>query len=73
MYFRGSQNVKEAFNYLSKINFLKNREEIVIAGSFNGGVAAQLWSDHIKSQTNAKVKILLDSALYLNSMNYKHN
>ena len=25
MYFRGSQNIKEAVKYLNKINFLKNR------------------------------------------------
>ena len=73
MYFRGSQNVKEAISYLNKKNFLKDREEVVIAGTFNGGVAAQLWSDYIKSQTNGKVKLLLDSSLYLNSMNYKLN
>ena len=73
MYFRGSQNIKEAFNYLNKINFLKNREEVVLVGTYNGGVGALLWSDYIKSQTNAKVKIILDGALYLNEMNHKHN
>lgn len=46
---------------------------MVIAGTFNGGIGALLWSDYIKSQTNGKVKIVLDGALFLNQMNYKHN
>jgi hypothetical protein len=51
IYFRGSQNVKEAVTYLNKINFLKNREEVVMVGSFNSGVAALQWSDYFMAQT----------------------
>ena len=46
---------------------------MVIVGDFNGGIGALLWSDYIKSQTNGKVKIVLDGSLFLNQMNYKHN
>ena len=45
----------------------------MLAGSFNGGVGALLWSDYIKSQTDGKVKIIVDGSLYLNQLNHKHN
>ena len=59
--------------YLNSINFLKNREEIVMAGSFNAGIATLLWSDYFKSQTTGSIKLIADATLFMNSMNYKHN
>lgn len=73
LYFRGSQNVKEAVTYLNKINFLKNREEVVMVGSFNAGVGALLWSDYFRSQTNGKFRVIADATLFLNAYNYRHN
>jgi len=73
MYFRGSQNVKEAVNYLNKINFLKNREEVVMVGSFNSGVAALQWSDYFKSQTQGSFRVIADATVFLNSLNYENN
>jgi len=73
MYFRGSQNVKEAVNYLNKINFLKNREEVVMVGSFNSGVAALQWSDYFKSQTSGSFRVIADATVFLNSLNYENN
>jgi hypothetical protein len=45
----------------------------VIAGSFNAAIAALLWSDYIQSNTNGKIKIIADAALYLNVPNEKNN
>jgi hypothetical protein len=73
LYFRGSRNVEEAVAYLHKINFLKAREEVVLAGTFNAAVSALLWSDYFKEQTGGRLSVLVDAAVYLNQMNYKHN
>jgi hypothetical protein len=73
IHFKGSQNVQQAVAYLNKINWLKNREEVVLIGSFNAGIAALLWSDYFKSQTNGKFRVIADGALFLNTYNYRHN
>jgi hypothetical protein len=73
LHFKGSQNVMQAVAYLNKINWLRNREEVVMVGSFNAGIAALLWSDYFRSQTNGKFRIIADGALFLNSYNYRHN
>lgn len=73
IHFRGTQNVLEAVNYLNKINFLKNREEVVMVGSFNAGIGMLAWSDYFKAQTNGKFKLIADATLFLNAMNFKHN
>ena len=44
LYFRGSRNVEETINALNKMNYLKNREEIVVAGTYDAGIAAVQWS-----------------------------
>lgn len=44
IYFRGSQNVKEAFAYLDQYWKLRSREEIVIVGSYNSAIAAMMWT-----------------------------
>lgn len=63
----------QAVTYLNKINFLKNREEVVMVGSFNAGIGALLWSDYFRSQTNGKFRVIADATLFLNAMNFKHN
>ena len=73
IHFKGSQNVMQAVSYLNKINWLKNREEVVMVGSFNAGIGAMLWSDYFKSQTNGKFRLIADGTLFLNSYNYRHN
>ncbi len=73
IHFRGTQNVLEAVTYLNKINFLKNREEVVMVGSFNAGIGALLWSDYFRAQTNGKFRLIADATLFLNEFNYKHN
>jgi hypothetical protein len=44
MNFKGANNVKEAMNYLNKIGWLANREEIVLVGVGNGGLGALAWA-----------------------------
>lgn len=73
LHFKGSQNVLTSIAYLNKINWLKNREEVVVVGSFNGGIAALLWSDYIRAQTNGKFRIIADATLFLNTHSYRHN
>lgn len=73
LHFRGSQNVMQAVTYLNKINWLKNREEVVLIGSFNAGIATLLWSDYFKAQTNGKFRVIADGSLFLNTYNYRHN
>jgi hypothetical protein len=63
----------QAVAYLNKINWLKNREEIVLIGSFNAGIAALLYSDYFQAQTNGKVRVIADGALFLNVFNNRHN
>lgn len=48
LYFRGSQNVKEAVRYLKENKLLENKEQIVMMGTYAGAVSALLWSDYIK-------------------------
>jgi hypothetical protein len=64
MNFKGSRNVLEAVNYLNSIKWLQNREEILIAGAQNGGLAALAWADYIKGFTKGKVKVLADAAIW---------
>jgi hypothetical protein len=73
LHFKGSENVMQAVTYLNKINWLKNREEVVLVGSFNAGVGALLWSDYFKAQTTGKFRVIADGALFLNAYNYRHN
>lgn len=44
MNFKGTSNVKETINYLNKIGWLANREEIVLVGVGNGGLGALAWA-----------------------------
>lgn len=48
-------------------------EEVVLAGSMNGAIAAMMWSDTIKQYTDAPVRILADSAIHLNEYNRKNS
>jgi hypothetical protein len=73
IHFKGTENVMQAVAYLNKINWLKNREEIVLIGSFNAGIAAMLYSDYFQAQTNGKVKVIADGTLFLNAYNHRHN
>ncbi len=66
MNFKGSKNVLETINYLNKNNLLANREEIVIVGVGNGGLAALAWADTFKLNTRGKVRVLIDSGVWEN-------
>ena len=63
----------QAVTYLNNINWLKNTQEVVLIGSFNPGIAALLWSDYPKAQTNGKFRVIADGSLFLNAYNYRHN
>lgn len=54
-----------------KNNLLANREEILIVGIGNGGLAALAWADTIKSYTKGKVRIMVDGAVLENEVNQK--
>lgn len=56
---------------MNKNNLLANREEVVIAGIGNGGLAALLWADTIKASTKGKVKLLIDGGVWENSLNQR--
>jgi hypothetical protein len=44
-----------------------------MAGSFNAGIGAMLWSDYFRAQTNGKFRVIADGALFLNAFNYRYN
>lgn len=64
--FKGSKNIIEAINYLKKINFIQNRDEVLLIGIGNGGLGALSWADYIKSQTKGKVRVLADAGIWEN-------
>lgn len=66
MNFRGNKNVIEAINYMNKNNLLLNREEIIIVGVGNGGLAALAWADIFKANTKGKVRVMIDGAVWEN-------
>lgn len=43
-------------------------EEIVVAGSMNGAIAAMMWADTIKQYVDedTAVRVIADSAIHLN-------
>lgn len=72
-HFKGSLNVEEVFKYLQAKKIIANREEIVLAGSMNGAIAAMNWVDTFRQYTTAPVRLFLDSAIHLNEPNRKTN
>lgn len=64
--FKGSRNMLETVNYLNKIGWLKNRDQILLVGAGNGGLGALAWADYIKSQTKGKVRVLVDAGIWEN-------
>lgn len=68
---KGNKNILETVSYLNKIQWLKNREEILLIGVGNGGLGALAWADYFKSQTNGKVRVLADAGIWENDINDK--
>ncbi len=64
--FKGSKNIIETINYLKKINFIQNRDEVLLIGIGNGGLGALAWADYIKTQTKGKVRVLADAGIWEN-------
>lgn len=60
-------------NYLNKINWLKDREEVLLVGVGNGGLGALAWANYIKTQTKGKVRVLVDAGIWENDINDKTN
>lgn len=56
---------------MKKINFIQNREEVLLVGVENGGLAALAWADYIKTQTTGKVRVLADASVWENDVNDK--
>jgi len=73
LFFRGSQNIKEAFNYLDKYWKLRSREEIVMVGSYNSAIAAMMWTEYIQTLTSVPIKIIADASIFQNTLNHKSN
>ena len=66
LHFKGSKIVEEAIRTMEQRKFIQNREEVVIAGMYNGAAAAMMWADTIQQSTSGKVRLLLDAGHYLN-------
>ncbi len=64
--FKGSKNILETINYLNKLNWLENREQILLVGVGNGALGAMAWADYFKSQTKGKVRVLADAGIWEN-------
>jgi fructose-1-phosphate kinase PfkB-like protein len=66
MHFKGSLIIEETFKYLQTKKIITNRDEIVLAGSLNGAVAAMNYVDSLKQYTTSQIRILVDSGIHLN-------
>lgn len=73
MNFKGTKNVLGTVDYLNKIKWLQDRDEILLVGVGNGGLAALAWADYFKSQTKGKVRVLADAGIWENDINDKTN
>jgi threonine dehydrogenase-like Zn-dependent dehydrogenase len=51
---------------MNKNNLLANRDEVVIVGIGNGGLAALAWADKIKASTKGKVRVMVDGGIWEN-------
>lgn len=49
---------------MKKINFIQDREEVLLVGIGNGGLGALAWADYIKTQTKGKVRVLADAGIW---------
>lgn len=58
---------------MNKNKLLENKEEILIVGLGNGGLAALAWADTIKASTKGKVRVMVDSGVWENELNQKTN
>lgn len=56
---------------MNKNNLLANKEEILIVGIGNGGLAALAWADTIKGNTKGRVRVMVDGAIWENDINQK--
>ena len=56
---------------MNKNNLLANKEEILIVGIGNGGLAALAWADTIKANTKGRVRVMVDGAIWENDINQK--
>jgi len=70
-YFRGSHNVIEALNDMNEKNLFKRASKVLVAGAYNGAIAAAVYAPKIRKYTSAPVLYLSDAGLYLNALNYK--
>jgi hypothetical protein len=52
---------------------MKNRTDVISVAVGNGGLGALAWADYIKTQTNAKVRVLVDAGIWENDINEKTN
>ena len=66
MYFRGTNNTLEHFNYLSKTYDLFNLNKVVITGLSAGGMATYAWAQHLQDHTKtSKILAIADSGLFI--------
>jgi predicted TIM-barrel enzyme len=73
LHFKGNLIIDEIFKYLQATRIITDKDEIVIAGSLNGAVAAMNYVDWLKQYTNSPIRILVDSGIHLNEFNRKTN
>ena len=66
LYFRGSNNTLQHFDYLHEKYGLFNADKIIVAGSSAGGMAAFLWGNYVYERSLSKnVYSVPDSGLFL--------
>ena len=68
MYFRGSTITKAHFNWINSKYNLKGADKIILTGKSAGGIAANMWSNYLKTyvQSDSKVYPIPDSGVYIN-------
>lgn len=66
LYFRGSRNVKEIFNYLDKKYDFYNGGKIILTGGSAGGICTFEWSNYLLEQSKkAQVLTIPDSGFFI--------
>lgn len=66
LYFRGTNNTLQHFNFLNNTYDLYNANKVVVSGESAGGIATFIWTDYIYERSvNKKVYSMPDSGLFL--------
>ena len=56
---------------MTKIGFIQDREEVILVGQGNGGLAALAWADYVKGFTKGRVRVMPDAGMFEGALNDK--